>query len=155
MRIKSKFIYFISLIACIHLGLSISNSSAVDPYPTIEIPIFHKGYDVKEFFNPSKKTKSIIYHIPAAYSATEVLQFYDSYFNGRGWRSSFEICQRNWEDLIDGTKTGKPIVKQLFASWNHLELNLNAVLWLRYEMFNKERQKQVVVKCQLQPKVNQ
>lgn len=152
MKIKSKFIYLLSLIICIHLSYSISSSSAIDPHPTIEIPIFQGGYNVEKLFDASKETKSITYQIQTTNPPAEVLEFYDAYFNGLGWRSSFEICQRNWEDLGSGEKTVEPIVRQLYASWAHAELNLKAVLWLQYEMVDNERQNEVAVKCQLQPK---
>lgn len=152
MKIKSKFIYLLSLIICIHLSYSISGSSALDPHPTIEIPIFHGGYNIEKIFDASKATKSVTYKIQTKNPPTEVLEFYDAHFNGSGWRSSFEICQRNWEDLSDRTKTAAPIARQLFASWEHAELNLKAVLWLQYEMVDNERQNEVAIKCQLQPK---
>jgi hypothetical protein len=154
MRKTIKFIYVLGLIAFIHLSLCNSNGSAVDPYPLNEIPIFPKGYNIKKNFNPSKGTKSIIYHVQIDYPAAEVLEFYDSYFNGNGWRSSFEICQRNWEDFINDSKAGTAAVRGLYASWTHSGFNLKAVLWLRYEMFNKHDQGEVIVKCQLQPAVD-
>jgi len=152
MKIKFKLIHLISLIICIHLSHSISISSALDPHPTIEIPIFQGGYNVEKLFDASKETKSVTYQIQTTNPPAEVLEFYDAYFNGIGWRSSFEICQRNWEDLSDRTKTTAPITRQLFASWEHAELNLKAVLWLTYEAGNTDSQNEVVVKCQLQPK---
>jgi hypothetical protein len=152
MRIKSRFIFFLSLIACIHPNLSISNSSEVDPYPTIEIPVYHKGYNVEKFFDHSKETKSVIYRVQTDYAAAEVIEFYDAFFNGKGWRPSFEICQRNWGGPSDKTPTGAPAVRQLFASWEHLDFNLKVVLWIRHEMVDKKRQGGIVVKCQLQPR---
>lgn len=154
MKIKTKFIFLLSLIACIHLSHSISISSEGDPHPTIEIPIFYGGYKVKKIFDSSQETKSVTYQVQTNHPATEVLEFYDAYFNGKGWRSSFEICQRNWEDLSNGTKTAEPMVRQLFASWEHPEFNLKAVLWLAYEIVDKGRQNEVIVKCRLQPKAD-
>ncbi|MGD2184928.1 MAG: hypothetical protein PVI71_02320 [Desulfobacterales bacterium] len=152
MKIKSKYIYVLFLLVCIHLGHSISGSSAQDPYPTIEIPIFNGGYNLQNFFDASEETKSVTYQLQTNNPPTEVLEFYDAYFNGRGWRSSFETCQRNWEDLSDEPRRGVPLVRQLYASWAHHALNLRAVLWLTYEVGHKESQSEVVVKCQLQPK---
>jgi hypothetical protein len=83
-----------------------------------------------------------------------VLEFYDAYFNGRGWRSSFEICQRNWESIGEGSDTTGPLLKQLFASWEHSEQNLKAVLRLTYQVVKEGRLTEVTVKCRLQPKVD-
>jgi len=152
MKLKSKIIYLLSIVACIHISHSISGSSTIDPHSTIEIPIFDGGYNVEKFYDASNETKSVTYQIQTTNPPAEVLEFYDAYFNGLGWRSSFEICQRNWEDLGGGEKTVEPLVRQLYASWAHAEKNLKAVLWLTYEAGNTESQNEVVVKCQLQPK---
>lgn len=152
MKIKPKFIYLLTLVACIHLSHSISESSAIDPHPTIKIPVYHGGYNVEKFYDASKETKSVTYQIQTTHPPAEVLEFYDTYFNGSGWRSSFETCQRNWEGLADRPRAGVSLVRQLYASWEHPEMNLKAVLWLTYEADNKASQNEVVVKCQIQPK---
>ena len=154
MKIKAGLIYVICLSGCILLSVFVANSAEIDPYPTVIIPIFKGGYNLQKYFDASKETKSIRYYVQAGYPPAEVLEFYDAYFNGRGWRSSFEICQRNWEGLNNGTKTAGSHSRQLFASWEHSKFNLKAVLWLTYKMVNKGRQNEVIVKCRLQPKVD-
>lgn len=149
---KSKFLYLLSLIACFHFSYSLSSSSASDPHPTIEIPIFAGGYNIEKIFDAAKSTKSVTYKIQTKNPPTEVLEFYDAYFNGSGWRSSFEICQRNWEDPGGGEKTVEPLVRQLYASWAHPEEDLKAVLWLTYKVASKTSQNEVVVQCRLHPK---
>jgi hypothetical protein len=152
MKIKYTFIYLLSLIACIHFGHSLSNSSAVDPYPAIEIPIFEGGYNVKKSFDAVRETKSITYQVQTNHPPTEVLEFYDAYFNGNGWQSAFETCQRNWQDTRNEKKTAEPILRQLYASWAHPEKNLKAVLWLTYEAEDNASKNEVVVQFQLHPK---
>ena len=152
MKIKSAFIYWLLLIACIHFSHSISNSSAIDPYPAIEIPIFEGGYNVKKLFDAAREMKSITYQVQTHHPPAELLEFYDAYFNGNGWLSAFEICQRNWEDTHTAKKTAEPVVRQLYASWAHPEKNLKAVLWLIYEAEDKASQNEVVVQFQLYPK---
>ena len=151
MRIRSKFIRFICLVAGVNLTLSLSQGFAADPFPSIEIPVFHNGYQIKKEIDRSKGTKSISYHIQTKFPAAEVLEFYDSYFNAKGWRSSFEICQRHWDRLPDGTKAGGPTGKQLFTSWEHPEFNLKAVLRLEYEKVDGKWRNELAVRCQLQP----
>ena len=153
MRTRSKCIITICLIVFFNFNWSFADSSAIDPDPTVEIPVYHKGYNVTQSYDYSTQTKSLSYHVQIDHPAAEVIEFYDAYLNGRGWRSSFEICQRNWGNLSDGAKADKLSAKQLFASWQHLELNLKLALWLRYERISRDRQYNVVVHCLLQPLV--
>jgi hypothetical protein len=151
LKIKIKLIYFLCLIGCTLPSLFAANSAEIDPYPTVKIPIFKGGYNLQKYLDASKATKSVCYYVQSVDPPAEVLEFFDAYFIGRGWRSSFETCQRNWEDIRKGTETGSPLLKQLFASWEHSEYHLKAALWLTYEMVNKGRQTEVVVKCILLP----
>ena len=152
MRIRSKFTRFLCLVASVNLILSLSYGLAADLFPSIEIPVFHSGYQIKQEIDRSKGTKSISYRVQTKFPAAEVLEFYDSYFNAKGWRSSFEICQRHWDRLPDGTKAGGPTGKQLFTSWEHPEFNLKAVLRLEYLMVNEKWRDELAVRCRLQPK---
>ena len=152
MRIRSQFIRLLYLVVCVNLTLSLSYGFAADLFPSIEIPIFDNGYDIKKEVDRSGGTKSISYRVQTEFPAAEVLEFYDSYFNAKGWRSSFEICQRHWDRLPDGTKAGGPSGKQLFTSWEHSEFNLKAVLRLEYEIVNGKWQDELTVRCRLQTK---
>jgi len=151
MRIRSRFFRLLCLVACVNLTLSLSYGLAADHFPSIEIPIFHNGYDIKKERDRSGGTKSISYRVQKRFPAAEVLEFYDSYFNARGWRSSFEICQRHWDRIPGGSNAGGPSGKQLFTSWEHPELNLKAVLRLEYEMVNERWRGELAVRCRLQP----
>ena len=154
MKVKAIFIYFLCLNGCILFFLFDANSAQIDPYPNVIIPIFQGGYEVQKHFDSSKKTKSIRYYVRTGAPPADVLEFYDAYFNGSGWQSSFETCQRNWADLSEGTKTAGFLLRQLFASWEHTEFNLKAELWLTYEMVNEGHKNEVSVKCRIQPKVD-
>jgi hypothetical protein len=147
MRIRSKFISFLFLVGCANVTLSLSNGLAAELLPSIEIPVFLNGDHIKKEIDPSSATKSVSYRVQAKFSAEEVLEFYDSYFNANGWRPSFEICQRHWDRLPDETLSGGPSGKLLFTSWEHPELHLKAVLRLEYEMVNEKRGDELVVRC--------
>ena len=151
MRTRTKYIIAIFLIVFLDFNWSFADSSAIDPYSFVEIPVYHKGYNVKQSVNHSKKTKSLSYHVQTDPPAAEVIEFYDAYLNGRGWRSSFEICQRNWGNSSDGSEKDGLSVRQLFASWRHHDLNLKLDLWLKHEMVDGGRRNDVVVHCLLQP----
>ena len=142
---------FLIQLLCIPLSVCISNSSEVTSTPAAEIPIFSDGYDVNKFPDHSKQTITVNYRVQTLHPAAEVLEFYDTYFNGRGRISSFETCQRNWADLADTTKKSEPAVRLLFASWEHAESNLKVLLWLRHEADSNERNDVVVVEYQVQP----
>jgi hypothetical protein len=152
MKKKRTFIYLLLLIVCIHFSHTISSSTEIDPHPAIEIPIFEGGYNIKKLFDAARETKFVTYQVQTNHPPTEVLEFYDAFFNGNGWQSAFEICQRNWEDTRGGKKTVEPILRQLYASWAHPEKNLKAILWLTYEAEDNASQNEVVVQFQLHPK---
>ena len=152
MRRIPKFISFLFLVACLKLTLSLPNGLAADLLPSIDIPVFLNGDHIKKEIDPSSATKSISYRVQAKFSAEEVLEFYDSYFNANGWRPSFEICQRHWDRLPAEANADGLSGKQLFTSWEHPVLHLKAVLRLEYEMVNEKWGDELVVRCQLQPK---
>ena len=150
---KAQLILLLSVLLCTAATNSIASDSQMDPFPVVEFPVFYNGYQVKEFFDNSKKMKSIIYQVQTVHPPTEILEFYDAYFNANGWMPSFETCQRNWIDVTSNTKIANPSAKQIFAAWTHAELNLKADLWIRYENMVNQRHDEVTVKCLLQSKV--
>ena len=141
------------LSVCVLLSFPVAISAETDPYPNVIIPIFKGGYNLKRFFDTPRKTKSIHYYVQTGFPPAELLEFYDRYFNGNGWQPSFEVCQRNWEDLSKEKQTSGLLLRQLFASWGHPELNIKAILWLTYGSVDNGTRKGVIVKCRLQPKV--
>lgn len=48
MRIRSTAVRFLCLFACIYFSLSLAYGKETDPFPAIEIPVFHSGYDIKQ-----------------------------------------------------------------------------------------------------------
>jgi hypothetical protein len=150
MKQLAKLILPIYLLAGICLTGSISNSSQADTDLSIEIPVFQGGYDIKRESNPSAGTQSITYRVGIAYPAAEIIEFYDSYFNGRGWISSFEICQRHWAESDDKPKYSGLAARQMFVSWQHPALNLKLVLWLKHGLADHQRPDEVLVEGRLQ-----
>ena len=151
-KLKSEFIIIFSLIAGIHLTCAISGSSQEDTYPFFEIPVFQGGYNIIKGFDPLRGIKTISYNVRMNYPAAEIIEFYDSFFNGSGWISSFEICQRHWAVPADGSKDAEPAARQMFTAWVHPKLDLNVVLWLKYESINNPRRNEVIVEGRLQSK---
>ena len=154
MKIRSNFIALSCSLAVVIFNLSLSFGSALDLFPSIEMPIFNKGYNITENIDHGRETLSISYRVQAKFPAAEVLEFYDTYFNAEGWRPSFEICQRHWERLPDGAKTNGDIGTHLYTSWEHPEFSLRAVLRLEYRLENEQIRDVLAVRCQLQPKTD-
>ena len=154
MKIQSKFLYLFCLLVILLFNISLPTSSDADISRIIEIPIFPGGFNVKKIINESEHKKSLSYHVQIEYPAAEVLEFYDAFFNAKGWISSFEICQRHWDDSSGDFQTDAPTERQLFASWQNPKANLKAELWLKYESFDQEDSKRVFVHCQLLPKTD-
>ena len=147
------------LLICILGLLSGSNSagiasggSAADAYPAVEMPIFQGGYDIKKSSGPAGRSKTLSYRVKITSPAAGIIEFYDSYFNGRGWISSFEICQRHWDVPAHNPATDTPPVKRMFASWIHPGFELKVVLWLKQDISKKHNIDEVNVECRLQPK---
>ena len=154
MNKQSRTIIWAVLAACLHLTVNIADSSETDPFPTIVLPVYQGGYDIENSFNRMKGTKALVYKIQTHYPAAEVLEFYDAVLNGRGWKPSFEICQRHWASLDDGIQKGKPKARQLFTSWAHPQFRLQISLLLEYQPPGSNRRDEVIVQCHLQPRLD-
>jgi len=138
----------------LHLTMNIASSSEADPFPTIALPVYHGGYDIENSFNRLKGTKALVYKVQTNYPAAEVLEFYDAALNGRGWKPSFEICQRHWASLDDGSINTDSKARQLFTSWEHPQFKLQISLWLEYQPPSPTGRDEVVVQCRLQPQTD-
>ena len=157
MRIKSIYVvialYLLSIVFLFN-GVSNSQDSQVDPYPSIAIPVMKGAYRVKRFFNEPKGTKSLNYHIKIKYPADIVIKYYESHFKGLGWISSKDETQRQWECFIDSTIETKPKVRQFLASWSNPKSKVEAFLALRYIKVGDKWSNELYVICQIQPLIN-
>jgi hypothetical protein len=150
MKRISKLLLPLYLLAGICLTSTMSNGSEDDRNILVEIPVFRGGYDILRELDPSRESKSITYRVQTNYPAAEIIEFYDSYLNGRGWISSFEICQRHWAESDSGSEYSGLPEKQMFVSWQHPDLNLKLVLWLKYGLATTLRSDEVIVEGRLQ-----
>ena len=147
---NSAYIVFIFLLAGVHLTYAVSDSSREDPYPSLDFPVFQGGYNVRKTINAKQGIKSVTYRVSLSYPPVKIIEFYDAFFNSSGWISAFETCQRHWAEPIEGSTHAELSAKQMFASWMHPALALNAVLWLTYESNESQRPKEVIVEARLQ-----
>jgi hypothetical protein len=154
MNKPSRKILLIVLAACLHLTVNRADSLESDPFPTIVLPIYQGGYDIENSFNRMKGTKGLFYKVQTDYPAAEVLEFYDAVLNGRGWKPSFEICQRHWASQDDGSINREFKARQLFTSWVHPQFRLQISLLLVYQPPKQTGRDEVVVQCRLQPKLD-
>ena len=123
--------------------------SETDLFPFIDIPIYSNSYDIAKETDHRSKTKSVSYLVQARFPAAEVIEFYDAYFNAKGWQPSFEICQRHWDHSAAGSKTKSLAGTHLFTSWEHPEFKLSAVLRLEYGLGDDSLVDILAVKCEL------
>jgi len=154
MNIKSRTIFYVILAACFHLAVCIADSSEADPFPRIVLPVYQGAYDIENSFSRLKGTKSLVYMVQTNYPAAEVVEFYDAALNGSGWKPSFEICQRHWASLDDGSIKRKFQAKQLFTSWEHPPLRLQISLLLEYKPSSTNGRDEIIVQCRLQPQLD-
>ena len=134
------------LISILPLGWPPTSNAQDEPYPEIELPVFDSGFAVIREINPSLETKSLHYRIRVDQPPADVLEFYDAFFIGRGWISSFEICQRHWDDCPDTELVVTGAAKQMYAAWKHPGKKLQAKLWLIYPQ-DAAKSKDVIVRC--------
>ena len=154
MKRRLRTILLAVLISWLQLVASMAQSSDADPYPTIVLPVDSGGYDIEYSFNRLNGTKVLRYKVQTNYPAAEVIEFYDATLNSRGWKPSFEICQRHWASPDKDTLKGEFRVKQLFTSWVHPRSRLLLSLLLEYQSPDTTGPDEVVVQCRLQPQLN-
>ena len=150
-KLNIRLICILGLLVGGYLAYTASDSLAADPFLAFEMPIFQGGYDIKKNSDPAGRSKTLSYRVKISSPTTEIIEFYDAYFNGRGWISSFEICQRHWDVPADIPAINTPPVKRMFASWTHPGFDLKVVLWLRQDLAKKQNIDEVNVECRLQP----
>jgi hypothetical protein len=151
MKIPSKLIFLLCLLGGLHLTQAASGSPDANHFSADKIPIFQKGYNVEKYADPATKSEHLNYYVRTDHPAAEVIEFYDAYFNGIGWKSSFEICQRHWDETAVKDEYGQLQSQQLFTSWQSPEADLKVSLWLINRLNLKGPPGEVLVKFQIQP----
>ena len=123
-----------------------------DPYPEIVLPVYQDAYDIKKTASRMEGSKTLTYKIQTRYPAAEVVEFYDAALNPRGWKPTFEICQRHW-DCPDGEISKKGMqTRQFFTSWHHPRYKMQLSLLMKYHGPGKAGRDEVIVQCRLYPR---
>ena len=151
MKRRLQTILLAVLITWLQLTAMKTYSADTDPYPTIDFPVYSGGYDIEYSFNRLKETKELRYKVQTKYPAGEVIEFYDAALNGRGWKPSFEICQRHWASLDNDSPGSGFRARRLYTSWVHPQFRLQLSLLLEYQPPDPTGRDEVVVQCRLQP----
>ena len=154
MKLLPKPIIFLCLIWVLHATPAVSGSSDADHFSVSEIPIYRNAYNVEKYVDHMTKSELLTYNVRMDHPAAEVIEFYDAYFNGIGWKSSFEICQRHWDETAVKDVHGKLRSKQLFTSWQSPETSLKVSLWLISRLYLKDHPDEVLVKFQIKSSGN-
>ena len=150
MRIPSKLIFFLCLLWSLPLAPAASGSSDAGHFSAGKIPIYQNGYNVEKYVDPVAKSELLTYHVRTDHPAAEVIEFYDAYFNGIGWNSSFEICQRHWDETAVKDESGQLQSRRLFTSWQSPEADSKVSLWLINRLSLEGLPEDVLVKLQIQ-----
>lgn len=151
MKLLPKTILLLGLIWVLHPAPAGSGSSEADPFSVTEIPIYRNAYNVEKHVDLAAKSEFLAYYVRTENPAAEIIEFYDAYFNGIGWKSSFEICQRHWDETTVKDVHGKLRSKQLFTAWQSPETGQKASLWLISRRDFKNHPNELLVKFQIKP----
>ena len=155
MKISPKFLILVALLWVLHWPQAAAGSSEADGFSSSRIPILPKGYHVETHVDPATKSELLAYYVRTTHPAAEVLEFYDVYFNGIGWQSSFEICQRHWDDTAFKNAIGKLQAQQLFTSWQSPDAEIKVSLWLINKPYLKAPPDEVLVRFSIQKNTDQ
>jgi hypothetical protein len=118
-----------------------------DVFLGVDIPIYPGATDIRHY--NEKANKTVTYWICTNYPAPELLEYYDSQLNSRGWSSCFETCQRKWYEEPDKQASNGSMINKLFASWQHTELGLTFSLWLINSPQKQSAIRKIFVKIQV------
>ena len=150
MKILPKLLILVALLWVLHWPQAAAGSSQADRFSSSQIPIFPEGYHVETLVDHATKSEILTYHVRTTHTAAEVLEFYDVYFNGIGWQSSFEICQRHWDETAFKNTNSKLQAQQLFTSWQSPDADLEVSLWLIRKPYLKRPPDEVLVRFSIQ-----
>jgi hypothetical protein len=150
MKILSKPSFFLFLLLSLCLVNPAPGSADADHFSADNIPIHQKGYQVEKYVDQVTTSENLTYYVRADHPAAELIEFYDAYFNGIGWRSSFEICQRHWDETAFRDVYGKLQSRQLYTSWQSPQADIKVSLWLINRPGLKQPPEEVLVKLQIQ-----
>ena len=150
MKISIKLLITVALLWVLHWPQAAAGSSQADRFSSSRIPIIPNGYHVETLVDPAAEAEFLTYYVRTTHPAAEVLEFYDVYFNGIGWQSSFEICQRHWDESAFKNASGKLRAQQLFTSWQSPDADLKVSLWLISKPHLKGPPDEVLVKFSIQ-----
>lgn len=149
MKLLPKAILLLCLIRVLHPAPAASDSSEADHFSVTDIPIYRNAYNVEKHVDHAAKVELLTYHVRTKNPAAGVIEFYDAYFNGIGWESSFEICQRHWDETAVKDVHGKLQSRQLFTSWQSPETGQKASLWLISRLDAKNHPDELLVKFEI------
>lgn len=149
---------FVVLFSVVSIAFGASNRVQADndPYPMFDIPIVANGYNIEQFINEPKGTKSAKYLLKADYPGPEILEFYDRRFKEMGYLPALDSAfgERKWERFVYETEKVDSVDRQLLSLWTNRELQAEVLLVLVYEETRKSRGGELSVFCQIQPIVD-
>ncbi len=142
------------LVGALHLSAAAFAGATASHQSNFEIPLYEGAYQIQKNIDPISGFETVRYSVRLKPPAAEIIEFYDAFFNGQGWISSFEICQRHWDDSLNHSSGAGRLKRQMYTSWEHPDFDLKFVLWLKYDQTAKYGTEEVTVDGRLQTKTD-
>ncbi len=122
------------------LLLLVSNVKAAWSWDEVEAGIlampYPKSYDIKTYQDEANGISNVIFKVHLTFPSKDVLEFYNAKLKDIGWapfvEDYYRYADRVWQDFLDGTVEGDPLVHQLIAYWTNQDKSRRAILAIIY-----------------------
>lgn len=115
---KLKLLLSLALLLIIQ---GLDGTSAMQSKDLVKEFVFPGGFDVNTYEQKEYHTYTISYSVKLPYPSQKVIEFYDRILGQDEWFPYVEAhrkyADRVWQDFVDETQKGSPLVHQLFTQW--------------------------------------
>ena len=107
---------------------------------------YPESYDAKTY-QDGPDIRYVKYKVRLSFPSKEVVQFYDNKLKAIGWvplvEPNYPESDRTWQQFIDSTVEGDPIVHQLVAQWVNKDNKRMAGLCITYYSIYSNKQEKM------------
>jgi len=115
--LKKSFLLFCIVVFAIDANVSLSGNDDEAYIIRLRYP---KSYDEKTS-QRGPDIRFVEYKVRLSFPSKEVVQFYDNKLKAIGWvpfvEPNYPESDRKWQQFIDGTVEGRPLVHKIAAQW--------------------------------------
>jgi len=130
--LKKSFLLFCILVFAICAKVSLSGNDDEAYILGLRYP---KSYDEKTS-QRGPDIRFVEYKVRLSFPSKDVVQFYDNKLKAIGWvpfvEPNYPKSDRKWQQFIDSTVEGRPLVHQLVAQWVNKDSTRIAGLFITY-----------------------